>query len=287
MTEFVPSEKGVSIRYPSTAQLCIDSNDRDLSPTNSTPFDFTIIRNANIMTGFFTRISATEIMLDWAEPNVQTGVNDTLSVIVGSTTYTVTVPQGFYNVKEILDTLVTLLNTAVTGTTFSITTTNGQIALSSTNAYRIVLSNLAYQIFTLAYMVPSQTSKLVLEPDMRLYRYLDITSNQLTYCQDLKDSSTNKTVIDTLCRFYMAYDESPLYDAYGFPILLGYDATSIRRGFSFPKQIRWENNLPIGNIQFQVYGNLARWTSSGLGNILIPKVGYNTNWALTLQVSEV
>jgi hypothetical protein len=285
MTEFVPTEKGQTIRYPSTAQLCIDSADRDNFATTG-PFDFTITRSYNLLNGFFTRLSSTEVMVDWAEPNIQTGVNDTLVVVISSTNYSVTVPQGFYTVKDILDTLVSLLNSAGTGRTFSIVNTNGQISLNvNTGTYAILVGQLAEQLFAFSVFVPQSLSKLVTEADLRLYRYIDITSNQLTYAQDVKDSATNRTVIDTLCRIYLAYEDSPSYDAYGFPILLGYKATSFRRAFPFPKQIKWANNIPIGNLTFQVFGNITR--DGVTTNVIIPFVSYNSNWCLTLQVSEV
>jgi hypothetical protein len=285
MTEFVPTEKGQTIRYPSTAQLCIDSADRDNFSTGG-PFDFTITRNYNLLNGYFTRLVSTEVMVDWAEPNVQTGVNDTFSVTISSTAYPVTVPQGFYTVKEILDTLVALLNVAATPSVFSIVNTNGQISLNiASGTYSISVGQLAEQLFAFSVIPTQSATKRITEPDMRLYRYIDITSTQLTYAQDVKDSATNRTVVDTLCRIYLAYDESPSYDTYGFPILLGYKATSFRRAFPFPKQIKWSNNIPIGNLSFQVFGNITR---DGITtNAIIPFKSFNTNWCLTLQVSEV
>ena len=284
MTEFVPTQKGTTIRYPSTAQLTIDSIDR-VNPTNTKAFDFQVQKTSNIMNGFFTRLSATEVMLDWAEPNIQTGVNSAFAVVISGVTYTIAVPQGFYTVKELLDTIVVLLNATGSGRTFAITNSNGQITLGTNINFTIVVDYLAYELFSFAVMITASQSKLITEPDIRLYRYLDFTSPQITYAQDVKDSSTNQTVIDSICRFYMAYDESPSYDAYGFPILLGYKATSIRRAYPFPKQIKWENNIPIGNLTFQVYVNRARDGTSR--NEIIPGVSFNTEWSLTLQVSEV
>lgn len=285
MTEFVPAERGTNIRFPSTAQLCIDSADRD-DLTYSSPFDFTITRNTNLMSGFFTRLATTEVMLDWFEPNIQTGINDTFSVTFNGTTfYTATVPQGFYTVKEVLDTLVVLLNAVPgIGRTFAITNTNGQVTLSTNVAFALATTPLSEALFPYS-QTSASASKLVSDPDLRLYRYLDITSSQLTYPQNVKDASTNKRVVDTLCRFYMAYDESPSYDAYGFPILLGYKATSIRRTFPFPKQIKWENSIPIGNLSFQVYGNIVRENVTTIE--IIPVQSKESNWCLTLQVSEV
>lgn len=283
MTEFVPAERGTNIRFPSTAQFCIDSQDRENAYSTS-PFNFSITRNTNLLTGFFTRLAVTEIMLDWAEPNIQTGAN-TLTVVFGVTPYTVTLTPGFYNVKQALDALVVLLNAAGTGQTFSIGNVNGQISLNCTANYVIALDNLPLALFSLSTLSTVNNSKRVIAPDLRLYRYIDITSSQLTYPQNVKDASTNRTIIDTLCRFYMAYDESPSFDGYGFPILLGYTPTTVRRSFPFPKQIKWENNIPIGNLSFEVYGNTS--LNGIYGNQIITSTQNKSAWCLTLQVSEV
>ena len=109
--------------------------------------------------------------------------------------------------------------------------------------------------------------------------YLDFTSQQLTYNQDLKDSTTNLIVRDVLCRWYMASsNENQVYDKYGYALSMGYKPFKARRTFSPPKQIRWSNNQPVGQLSFQVYDNNNELANYGLGG------GYN--WYMTLQVSE-
>jgi hypothetical protein len=68
---------------------------------------------------------------------------------------------------------------------------------------------------------------------------------------------------------------------------MGYSAFQVRRIFSPPKQIRWEPNLPVGNLAFQVYGNRSGGESELLDFALISNAGGNINWLMTLQVSEV
>jgi hypothetical protein len=75
----------------------------------------------------------------------------------------------------------------------------------------------------------------------------------------------------------MAWDVEPQYDAYGFPILMGYKKFVVRRLFNPPKQIRWTNNQPLGNIAFQVYDDT--------GSLLTASAEEN-NWLMTLQFSE-
>ena len=93
----------------------------------------------------------------------------------------------------------------------------------------------------------------------------------------MKDASTAKIVRDVLVRWYFAFDQPPALDAYGFPILMGYTPFCLRRTFSPAKQSMWENNIPVGNLEFQVYdpnGQLAIMSA-------------RTQYQLTLQASEV
>ena len=68
----------------------------------------------------------------------------------------------------------------------------------------------------------------------------------------------------------------------------------IYRQFPFPKQIRWSKDMPIGNIQFDLYDDQGRslqylWTTT-YGSINPPgaSIQYtnSTNWNATLLVSE-
>jgi hypothetical protein len=55
MVDYVPVEKGTTVRQPSTANLMISSKDRNLT-VYPNPFDFQITKQASIFNGFFTRI---------------------------------------------------------------------------------------------------------------------------------------------------------------------------------------------------------------------------------------
>ena len=279
MVDYVPIEKGMTIRQPSTANLMIDSLDRD---SGFSAGNFSISRNASILNGFFTRIGVTEVVLEWFEPNIQTGIGDTMDITIGSSTSTITLPQGFYTVQRALDVIVTLANTAFSGTTFSIVN-SGAVTLNSTQSYIIQPGSLQNRLgFAPTASTTTKTVGATKYPDLRIYKYIDFISNQLTYAQDLKDSSTNLTTRDTLCRWYFAWDIQPATDSYGFPILQGYTGFCARRLFSPPKQIRWEPNLPIGNLAFQVWGYQTKNDNYG-------EIVDNTqfDWQMTLQVSEV
>jgi hypothetical protein len=66
---------------------------------------------------------------------------------------------------------------------------------------------------------------------------------------------------------------------------MGYKPFTLRRLYSPPKQIRWESNLPIGNISFQVFGDDGQLATRMVKNF--PGTIPGCNWLMTLQVSEV
>jgi len=282
----------VQIRQPAVSNLMVDSLDRTpydfAAGTYSTPSsDFTISKNQSILNGFFHRIATTEVVVDWAVPNIQSGAgfnNKNFTVQVGSgSPATVTLPDGFYTVEQVLDRLVTLLNVAALGATFSIVA-GPPVALSATAPFTIIETTLSNQLE----LTPgvSATSQIILSPDLRLATYMDFISPSLTYNQELKDAATTVSDQNVLCRWYFAWDNPPTYDLYGFPILQGYSQFVERRLFNPAKQIRWESNMPIGQLQFQV-------TSGFNGALLNRQFGYIQgggaclfNWLMTLQVSE-
>jgi hypothetical protein len=120
-------------------------------------------------------------------------------------------------------------------------------------------------------------------PKLLPYTYLDFACDNLTYCQNVKDQTTNYTVRNLLYRWNFAFDNSPItYDAYGYPILQGYQAFVARRELATPKQIRWEPNLPIGQLSFQVFTSQAKlYEPNG------PDGENYMEYALSIQVSEV
>jgi hypothetical protein len=279
MTEFVPSEKGQPIRFPSTANLYIDSSDRSSGDAS----DFLINKPANILTGFFTRLAVNEVVMDWSIPNVlaSQGNNTFIVVITGTSagTYTATLPDGSYTIKQALDAIVAQFNTAIGTTRFSIVVSgDGGVFLTiASGTYSITTSTLSEQL-DLSLPGTLQTNKQVLDPTLLNTKYVDIVSQNLTYNQDLKDSSTANIVRDVVYRFYLAWDNEPSYDAYGFPILQGYRPFIQRRAIAFPKQIKWSNQQPIGQLAFQVYDDE--------GNLLNIDVG-SLEFNLSLLVSEV
>lgn len=278
-------ESGVQIRVPATANLMIDSYDR--SQPTAPPYDFTISKNQSILNGFFNRIGLTEAVLEWSYPNLNQDIDALdFTVNVGGTDYTVTLDPGFYTVAECLDALVVLLNAAGTGVTWSIGTPGPQLAsLDATGAFSIEATTLAAKLFVGAvFPLGPATSQTVEMPDLRPFRYLDFVSSQLTYNQELKDTSTANINRDVLMRWYMVYDQENTYDAYGYPILMGYRRFCIRRLFNPPKQIKWDPRQPVGQLAFQVFTNDEN--DGRNGNFPAGVWAENWDWLATLQVSE-
>ena len=292
MSTFLPAEKGTTIRQPSTANLMIDSQDGPKEASGFlrlNPWNFQITRTQSILNGFFTRIGTTEVVLEWNYPNISADASNNFLVfdISGNpTTYTMVFDDGFYNVAQLLDQMSALME-IVSPTTMEVIDISGApISLEfggGTDYVSFHASNLAFAL-GLAGKVgaasPLSLKYFLVNVDLRPYRYLDFVSQQLTYNQDIKDTSTAVFNRDVLCRWYMSWDNSPDFDAYGFPILMGYAPFNARRLYNPPKQIRWDNIQPVGNLSFQVYGNDGK---------IVPNIPFDakSNWLMTLQVSEV
>ena len=292
-------EKATPIRLPSTANLMIDSADR--TAVYPSPFDFQITKPNALMNGFFSRIGTTEVVLQWCEPNIIYDYNDTIFFDVsgtGANTFDgliqgLLAPGVFYTAAQALQEVVDTLNIDSgiqgAGVDFLINTTEGgvRIDLSGAAVFRVrevdQTGQLANELGIIkeAYTTPAQNYVSVGCVDLRPYKYLDFTSAELTYNQDLKDTTTANYARDVLCRWYFAWDTPPELDPLGFPILMGYTPFVTRRLFNPPKQIKWDNSQPVGNLRFQVFGALTDGTITSE-----PITGTESDWLMTLQVSE-
>jgi len=318
-------ERGVDTREPSTACFLIDSNDRGQS--NGVSSNFTITSNQNSILGYFTRLGVQEISLDWSIPNVskfydQAGilVFDNTNVVVldiSGTLQTITLRSGFFNVAQVMHDLLSALLIDASGRFSLVADPVVGVNLVSTIPFRFPSQDasgnrynqeMAYQLgFQISdantdangasYFFPEHypgESTTTCGPNMMPFSYLDICSQQLTYCQDVKDATTNPTKRDVLHRFYFANDSMvPRSDEYGFPIGLGYEPFVIRRSIPFPKQIRWEPNQQVGNLSFQSY-LMAPHAAIAAGQIPTAFTGFddgdnegNFGYQMTLLASEV
>ena len=264
-------------RFPSTANLMISSLDRE----TGTASRFVIQKNNNILSGFFTRFGMVEITLDWCIDNISVyQENTTLTVNIAGTDYIATVFPGQYTVQALLDALVTALNTAagVAGV-FSLSGTipaTGSVFLDCTVNFTVLEGRLQtalnLQFGTAGNSFPVNC------PNLLPYTYLDFVCSNLTYQQDLKDSSTAAITRDVIYRWVFGWEGPSPVDGYGYPIFQGMQKFLARRYLSYPKQIKWDAQQPLGQLVFEVYDQ------NGL-NIPIPSEG-ELEFYMTLLVSE-
>lgn len=272
---------GTTIRQPSTANLMISSLDR----AGGVSSDFTISKQQNILSGYFTRMGVVEVVLDWSVPNISE-YNETrnFQVEIGTNpVYSCNVPQGPYTVASLLDALVIELNKNTYGATFSITGPINLKSLTCTTNFNILEGNLQ----TLLNLATDEEalSFPVFAPNLLAYPYIDFVCSNLTYQQGLKDATTGSNDRDVIYRWVFGWDENAPTDAYGYPINQGYLPFVARRYLSYPKQIKWDSQQPLGQLRFQVYD-----TNGFLVNVAQPIAGGGSEgemeFYLTLLVSE-
>jgi hypothetical protein len=290
--EFVPNEKATPIRYPSIANLMVDSADR-VPAVYPLCNDFQINKKNSLLNGFFTRVGATEVVMEWNTPNVTTG-----QFAVDYTTNTsfthIVIPEGFYTVAELLNDFVVRLNRANENITWAaLPLVGGGVALEVTtgiNTFALVdipgkgllqtlfgLDALQRADFSPLTPATGPGDRVLLKTiDLRPTRYIDIVCNQLTNNQAVKDASTAPIVRDVLVRWYFDYDNQSPTDEYGYPILMGYTPFYLRRLYNPPKQIQWQTNIPIGNLSLQLYDSTG----------VLANVNSSTEYLMTLQISE-
>lgn len=284
---------GTTIRQPSTANLLIDSYDR-ATPSAS---DFTISVPGNILSGYFTRLAVVEMVLDYSIPNISVANNNNkFSVRITSTGIisTVTIPSGNYTVSALMATLITLLNTA-TSQTFTFVGRDGAKALTCGVAFSVPYSNLSAEL-SLSILVETASALAfpILQPEIiGKNNFLDFVCTNLTYQQGLKDSSTSMSPRDVLYRWVLSWEDYSERDADGYPIYQGYLPFKSRRYLSYPKQIKWDSQQPIGQLKFEVYDSGYFDYSTGQRvqpQIVVPTGGAGSTggleWYMTLLVSE-
>jgi len=315
--------KGVDVRNPSTANLLIDSQDRyenanftvTLPVTETSSNDISITKQNSILNGFFTRFALTEVELTWSIFNISAKAkNNTFTVnVVGGATFGGTLPDGFYTVKACLDKIVTILNGSYGAGYFTLapsTTLGSGAADSGIYALRTagnqnfwftsteLLLNGAVAIGLIESLsiptfnaVPAGVPNVynIVSPNLVPYSYIDIVSPQMTSQQDVKDQSSSQFSLDVIYRWVFADDSSKvvLYDEYGYPIYEGYKPFKTRRYLSFPKQIRWDPLIPLGQLQFQIYTNETTLIDYKFRNDVAPFYGEVLEYNLLFLVSEV
>jgi hypothetical protein len=294
-------DKGVTIRFPSTAFFGVSSADRyktiqDRRASPSFPFAFNISKNESLLNGFFHRFALTEFRMDWALPNISSVWSNHQIVIrvTGFTAFTITLADGFYTPKDLADVIEQIVDAQFPTINFTATVnkSTGIITFSATPTFQfqpVPTTSPFKQLFDMMnfYFDPAQggttlaTSTVSGVPNLRYTDYIDIVCNQITAVQDVKDVSTAQQTRDVLCRIYL--DETTPSDAtYQNPVqteirdnafvVTGYNTPAIGSGakqngvrpltiyrqFANPKQIKWEQSIPLGQVIFEIYDDEGR-----------------------------
>lgn len=285
-------DRAITTRPSSTALLCVDSDDRytDFSQKRTSPtypFTFTIQRNQSILNGFFTRLAISEFRMFWTLPNISAAWgNNTLSYTTGGNTYSITIPDGFYDLATLLVTIEALIQAqGHLPSFFAVPNVDGSSQYASggaatfffpkpTSTTRTLYDMLNLQTTTPPVLATSARGGIA---NLKPTDFIDIVCSQLTYNQDLKDSSTAPIVRDMIERIFL--DDSAksnyrtqtnLFNATGNPngnqvpqyeisdYINGSTPFVIYRQWTQPKQISWDKIQPIGNLTFELYDDQGR-----------------------------
>lgn len=290
------------------------------APTNYSAYDFTINKDESIMNGFFTRLAVTEVVFPWAIPNIniQTNAMQIVTEISGVLTYyDLVLEDGFYTPAQLAaaieayvhNNIPTLPNFIMEYSPRPYTNCFAYETLSTTNIgflpmpYNSSIYNNNSQIIQMFDLLgfsdirntipqPAQAGNATL---CQFTRYVDIVCSQLSYNQSLKDTSSQRTVRDALCRVYLgdANDVNTVAPDdinYSPP---GCAPVVIYRNFSTPKQIQWQPNQPVpGYLRFQVFDDNGVPLNQSGANVIGPDADFNfstsagLDWSFTMLVSE-
>lgn len=302
--------------------------------TPSYPFSINITKNESLLNGFFSRIAVAELRLYWTLPNISAAWgNNTLQINItggAANPYTITMPDGFYSLETLMATIQDLVRLiddgggpllpnfiALPQVDGSSSYSNGGGGTTFFWVRPLVNVRTLYDMLNLITgkppLLPSQTTARGGVANLRATDFIDVVSSQLTYNQDLKDGSSAATTRDALVRVYLddttkSLDrittnlftalgadngtQVPQYDVTTFTN--GCTPFTIYRQYPMPKQIKWEDKQPLGNLTFELYDDQGRsiqdlWESQYPAGDPAIVGGYYANsfvWNLSLLVSE-
>ena len=306
-------EDTITVRPSSTALFCIDSADRyasiqDRAVGTQSPYQFNIVKNQALLNGFFKRIALTEIVFPYYIPNINTRTDSIQVSLNGGAASTLTlVALGFYSPAALAAELQTALITLTSVATITVGYLDGRFIINTNSADTLSFGRGNYgglgarinqfQLFDLLNMGPANTVASTIQitgvTRCRYTEYIDIVSSQLTYNQKLKDASSDKIVRDVLARVYVETEDNliqPYYNSTSSAEVIstndipGTYPFTVNRKFPLPKQIRWDDTQPLGNVSFEVYDDKGELLTAHLGatapDYQMP------DWRFSLLVSE-
>jgi hypothetical protein len=303
-------EQVVTQRYPQSAYLLIDSQDRyvinkdgayqatpEISPNN-------IYISHQRLNGFgeIKRASVTDIYFPWRTPNVNQR-NNIFQLRILGVDYYLTVPEGFYKPSELASQMQIIANGAAGFRTIAsqgitpVYTTAGQPWNITTNAigkFTIVATDATfitetetdvkgYQSYLNQLMnflvVPSTTPRSDFTggiPSMAYTHYIDFVSTNLTKHQRLKDSLTQLNYTNIIYRLYLENSlDMPLTNDNFF----GSRPVNIYRQVANPKYMMWNKNEMVSAVDIQLYDDAGEL-------LYIPFQDWDANYLITMLLSE-
>lgn len=322
-------DRAITTRPPTTAVFGVDSDDRykDYATrrTNpSYPFSITIAKNESLLNGFFTRLAVSEFRMYWTLPNIgAVWGNNTLTYYdsVSAAQHTITIPAGYYDLQDLMGVIEALVQAQGFLPSFIATANaNGSSSYGTGTAdtfYWVApttKTRTLYDMLNLTNTLPTPTLATTQQggiANLKPTDFIDVVSPQLTYNQDLKDGSTAPIVRDMLVRIYLDDEnrapcrvQTNLFDSTGAPAghqvpqsdptdsITGTCPFMLYRQFAYPKQVKWNDTQPLGNLTFELYDDQGR-SIQDLWNAIQPATSpagqYYANsfvWNMTLLITE-
>jgi len=265
----------VKTRPSSTAVLAVNSGDRYKDGLGSvtrfqltSPYNFTINAPEPFISGFFTRAALTEVNFPYAIPNINY-YSKTIGVSFKKNTgpfvnTELTLDEGWYEFADIAAALQTELQTVDASFTCTYDGYVFNVECEETAnfyLYPVYQESFPFQrgLYEMMGWVSNAGGTFGADslavsgsPSLLFTRYVDFICDSLTTVQDVRDSSTSLRNKNVLCRLYF---DAPSATAVDPTKEFGASPFTIYRDFNSPKQIKWEQSLPIGSLTFQVYND--------------------------------
>jgi hypothetical protein len=227
--------EAITARPSATALFAVDSDDRYATyqqrrnvPTY--PFSFNIQKNESLLNGFFKRLALTEFRMNWTLPNISKAWGNNQIVFNYITApsgtkqnITITLQDGFYTSQLLAYWLSLEIQTVVPNFEVFISNfdenrffflqppdTTGKFMLSpvpnQSQRQLIDMLNVPNPTADPTDEANYKTSVFTGIPNLRAMDYFDIVSAQLSYNQELKDSTSAPITRDCIARIYLDQD---------------------------------------------------------------------------------
>jgi hypothetical protein len=307
-------ETVVTQRYPQSAYLLIDSQDRYLlnkegfyeAKPETSPNNIYISHQRINGFGEIKRVSVTDVSFPWRTPNINIR-NNIFQLRINNVDYFLTVPEDFYKPSELALKMQTIANSVTgfqtiasqgvvpvysnVGQPWSITTDAiGRFLITASGGATFTTKTLTdvkgygssinqvinYDTPSAPLPVPVFSTYRGGIPSMAYTRYIDFVSTNLTKHQRLKDSLTQLNYTNIIYRLYLENQlDMPLTNDTYF----GSRPCDVYRQISNPKYIIWNKNEMISAVDIQLYDDAG-------DPLYIPSEDWEANYLLTMLLSE-